>query len=93
MRLDKTGKYLLSRKTTSEPKRKSYLHSKAYNRMVAVVSCKTNFPVGPQEFRLATIKRRKLAWIGHVALYDNLQATLKGGRRRGRQRKCWMDNI
>ena len=48
-----------------------------------------NFLVGPQEPRLATAKRRKLAWFGHV----KLRGTFEGGRRRGRQRKCWMDNI
>ena len=44
------------------------------------------------------VKRRKLAWFGHVTRHasfseTNLQCTLEGGRRRGRQRKCWMDNI
>ena len=47
---------------------------------------------------LATVKRRKLAWFGHVTCYDTLsetihQGTLEGGRGCGRQRKCWMDNI
>ena len=41
---------------------------------------------------------RKLAWFEHVARHDSLsktilQGTLLGGRRCGRQRKCWMDNI
>ena len=39
-----------------------------------------------------------LAWFGHVVRHDSLskailQDTFEGGRRRGRQRKCWMDNI
>ena len=39
-----------------------------------------------------------LAWIRHVARHDSLskfilQSTLEGGRRRGRQRKCRIDNI
>ena len=43
-------------------------------------------------------KRRKLAWFWHVTRHDRfsktiLQGTLAGGRRRGQQRKCWMDNI
>ena len=47
---------------------------------------------------LATVKKRKLAWFGHVTRHDSLsktilQGTLKGGRRHGRQRKCWMGNI
>ena len=59
---------------------------------------KINFHVGPQEPLLATVKRQKLARFGHVTLHDNLSKTilygaLEGGRRRGRQRKCWVDNI
>ena len=62
------------------------------------VRSKINLLVGLQEPLLATIKRRKLAWFGHVTHHDSLsetihQDTLEGGRRRGRQRKCWMDNI
>ena len=37
-------------------------------------------------------------WLAHVTRHDSLsktilQDTLEGGRRRGRQRKYWMDNI
>ena len=54
--------------------------------------------VVPQEPLSATVKRRKLAWFIHVTRHDSLskpilQGTLEGWRRRGRQRKCWMDNI
>ena len=53
---------------------------------------------GPQEPLLALVKRRKLAWFGHLIRRDTLsktvlQGTLEGGRRRGRQTKSWMDNI
>ena len=53
---------------------------------------------GPQEPLLATIKRRKLSWFGHVNRHNNLpktimQGTVEGSRRRGRQRKSWFDNI
>ncbi|XP_070193795.1 uncharacterized protein [Littorina saxatilis] len=53
---------------------------------------------GPQEPLLATVKRRKLMWFGHVTRHDSLsktilQGTVEGGRRRGRQRKSWSDNI
>ena len=46
---------------------------------------------------LATVKIWKLAWLMHVKphnslLHTFLQKTLEGGRCRGRQRKCWMDN-
>ena len=59
---------------------------------------KINSLVGPQEPLLAAVKRRKLAWFGHVTRHNSLsktilQGTLEGGRRRGRQRKCWMINI
>ena len=44
--------------------------------------------VGPQEPLLTTIKRRKLAWYGHVTRHDLcktiLQGTVEGGRCRGR---------
>ena len=44
------------------------------------------------------VKRRKLQWYGHVSrslglAKTILQGTVKGGRRRGRQRKRWEDNI
>ena len=62
------------------------------------VRSKIDFLVGPQEPLLATVKRRKLAWFGHVTRHDSLsrtilQGTLEGGRRCVRQRKCWMENI
>ena len=62
------------------------------------VRSKISFPVGPQEPLLATVRRRELAWLGHVTRHDSLsrtvlQGTLEGGCRRGRQRKCRMDNI
>ena len=42
--------------------------------------------------------RRKLPWFGHVTCHKSLSKTilqgiLEDGRRRCRQRKCWMDNI
>ena len=54
--------------------------------------------VGPQEPLLATVKRRKMIWFGHVTRHDSLcktimQGTVEGGRRRGRQRKSWSDNV
>ena len=36
------------------------------------VRSKINFLVGPQEPLLATDKRRKLAWFGHVTRHDSL---------------------
>ena len=37
---------------------------------------KINFCVGPQEPLLATVKRRKLAWFGHVTRHDSLSKTI-----------------
>ena len=53
---------------------------------------------GPQEPLLASVKMRKLSWFGHVTRHNSLpktvlQGTLEGGRRKGRQAKCWLDNI
>ena len=47
---------------------------------------------------LSTVKRRELAGFGHVTRHDGLSnntlhCTLEGGRRRGRQRKCWMNDV
>ena len=52
----------------------------------------------PHEDLLTTIKRRILQWYGHVSSSSGLaktilQGTVKGGRRQGRQRKRWADNI
>ena len=53
--------------------------------------------IGPYE-DLTSVKRRKLKWYGHVTRSSRLaktilQGTVQGGRRRGRQRKRWEDNI
>ena len=47
---------------------------------------------------LTTVKRRKLQWYGDVSCSSGLAKTIlqgmvKGGRRQGRQRKKWEDNI
>ena len=42
---------------------------------------------GPYEDLLSTIKRRKLIWFGHVIRGGGLQGTVRGGRKRGRQKK------
>ena len=54
--------------------------------------------IGPYEDLLTTVKRRKLKWFGHVTRSSGLaktilQGTVQGGRRSGRQRKWWEDNI
>ena len=53
---------------------------------------------GPHIDLLTIVKRRKLQWYGHVSRSSSLaktilQGTVKGGRRQGRQRERWEDNI
>ena len=62
------------------------------------VRAKIQQAVGPHEDLLTIVKRRKLQWYGHVSCSTGLaktilQGTVKGGRRQGRQRKKWEDNI
>ena len=62
------------------------------------VHAKTQQAVGPHEDHLTIIKKCKLQWYGHVSHSSGLdktilQGTVKGGRRQGRQRKRWEDNI
>ena len=62
------------------------------------VFAKTQQAIGPHEDLLIILKRRKLQWYGHVSRSSSqaktiLQGTMKGGRRQGRQRKRWEDNI
>ena len=62
------------------------------------VCAKTQQAIGPHEDLLTVIKRRRLQWCGHVSrslgpAETILQDTVKGGRRQGRQRKRWEDNI
>ena len=54
--------------------------------------------VGPHEPLLSTVRRRESTWFGHVTRHNSLsksilQGTLQSGQLRGRQRKCWLDNI
>ena len=61
------------------------------------VRAKIQQAIGPHE-DLTMVKRRKLQWYGHVSRSSGLaktilQGTVKEGRRQGRQRKRWEDNI
>ena len=54
--------------------------------------------IGPHKDLLTIVKRCKMQWYGHVSRSLSLakiilQGTVKGGRRQGRQRKRWEDNI
>ena len=61
------------------------------------VRAKIQQAIGPHE-DLTIVKKRKLQWYGHVSRSSGLaktisQGTVKGGRRQGRQKKRWEDNI
>ena len=58
------------------------------------VRAKIQQAIGPHEDLLTTVKRHKLQWYSHVSRSSGLaktilQATVKGDRRQGRQRKMW----
>ena len=62
------------------------------------VRAKIQLAIGSQGDPLTIVKRRKLQWYGHVSRSSGaaktiLQGTVKGGRKQGRQRKSWEDNI
>ena len=62
------------------------------------VRAKIQQAIGPHEDLLTILKRRKLQWYGDVSRSSGLaktilQGTVKGGRRQGRQRKRWEDNM
>ena len=62
------------------------------------VCAKIKQAIGPHKDLLTIVKRHKLQWYGHVSSSSDLaktilQGTVKGGRRQGRQRKRWEDNI
>ena len=94
--------------TADSTKRIQAFRNKCYRRMLGISwkDLKTNEFVqrgikaraGQQENLLGIVKRRKLAWFGHISRHNSLaktvlQGTLEGGRKRGRQVKCWADNL
>ena len=54
--------------------------------------------IGVHDDLLTVVKKRKLRWYGHISRSSGtaktiLQGTVKGARRRGRQKKRWKYNI
>ena len=54
--------------------------------------------IGKHDDLLTTVKKRKLKWYSHVTRSNGLaktilQGTVQGGRRRGRQKKRWENDI
>ena len=94
---------------TAEPQRRIQATEKRCYRKILRISYKDHVTneeihakiqqaIGPHEDLLTIVKRRKLQWYGHVSRSSGpakiiLQGTVKGGRRQGRQRKRWGDNI
>ena len=83
------GNEVLTQDTTHFIQRLCY-HKKA--------CAKIQQAIGPHKDLLTVVKGRRLQWYGHVSRSSGLakttlQSTEKGGRRHGRQRKRWKDNI
>ena len=62
------------------------------------VHAKIQQAIRPHRDLLTIVKRCKLQWYGHVSYSSGLAKTIlqgmvKGGRRQGRMRKRWEDNI
>ena len=62
------------------------------------VGRKIQAAIGEYDELLTLIKKRKLRWFCHVSRSSGLaktvlQGTVKGKRKRGRQKKRWEDNI
>ena len=62
------------------------------------VRAKVKKAIRSRENLLTIVKRRQLQWYGHVSRSSGLaktilQGTVKGGRRQGRQKQRWEDNI
>ena len=54
--------------------------------------------IGVHDDLLTMVNKRELRWYGHISRSSGmaktiLQGTVKGARRRGRQKKRWEDNI
>ena len=94
--------------TADLEKRIQAFETKCFHRMLHIswTERKTNEYVrtqvealaGPQEPILAVVRRRKISWLGHVTRHNSLaktilQGTVEGGRRRGRPRRSWTDDI
>ena len=66
----------------------SYLEHKTNDRVRSRIKY---FQVGLQEPLLATVKKRKLAWVGHATRHDSLSETIPQLRHHGRQKKCLVE--
>ena len=91
---------------TAETERRSQaLEMRCYRRLLNIddvtneeVRNRIQNAIGVHDDLLTMVKKRKLRWYGHISRSSGiaktvLQGTVKGARRRGRQKKRWEDNI
>ena len=62
------------------------------------VNRKIQAAIGEYDDILTLVKKQKLRWFGHVSRSSGLaktilQGTMKGKRKRDREKKMWKDNI
>ena len=94
--------------TAELQKRIQSMEMRCYGRLMGIsytqhvtneeVRQKINQAIGSHDDLLTTVKKRKLRWYGHITRSSGLaktilQGTVQGGRRRGRQKIRWEDNI
>ena len=95
-------------KNLSTTKNSSLFESRCFHKLLGIsyrdhitneeVKARIGNAIGPYEDLLTAVKIRKLKWYRHVTQSSGLAktvllGTVQGGRRRGRQRKRWEDNI
>ena len=70
---------------------KNHVTNEAFRRKIQAA-------IGEYDVLLTPVRKWKLRWFGHVTRASGLaktilQGTVKGQRKRGRQKKRWEDNI
>ena len=94
--------------TAELEKRRQAFEMRCYRRLLNIsykdhvtneeVRRKIQAAIGEYDELLTLVKKRKLRWFGNVSRSSGLaktilQGTVKGKRKRGRQKKRWEDNI
>ena len=94
--------------TAELQRRKQAMEIRCYRKILCIswkdhvtneeVRAKIQQAIKSHEDLLTIVKTRKLQWYGHVSRSSGLAKTIlldtvKGGRRQGRERKRWKDNI
>ena len=88
--------------TAELEKRTQAFEMRCYRRLLIIsnedVRRKIQAAIGEYHKLLTLVKKQKLRWFGHVSRSSGLaktilQGTMKGKRKRGRQKKRWENNI